>query len=367
MSTRKVIEPPLVTLALFSYNQEKFIEAALHGVLSQDYPNLEIVVSDDCSSDATFLIIERIVAGYSGSHTININRNSMNLGLGQHVNRVMDMVNGDLVVLAAGDDISFSFRVAHLVAAWEAAGRPPAICSQATIISQCGDHISARYDGYDGRYPISGETRHKSITRLLEADNCLLLGCTEAWTPRIFDVFGPLNEAIVHEDNAVSLRAWLLGHIVFLEAPLVQYRTHLHNIAYRVQTVPRTIGQFVSRETAYAEKQGVALAHLQQHANDLRTARSLNLISPEAYETFSAILDRRLRLAAMQARWWSLSIHKRWFVLLSEIRLGGFHALAWGLPRAAGLHAFSLGRVCLAAASRVRRSFSNTLKSKVIN
>ena len=49
-------ELPLLTFALFSYNQENYIRQAVEGALAQDYPRLEIIISDDCSQDETCLL-----------------------------------------------------------------------------------------------------------------------------------------------------------------------------------------------------------------------------------------------------------------------------------------------------------------------
>ena len=43
----------LATLALFAYNQERFIAEAVRGALAQTYSPLEIILSDDCSTDRT--------------------------------------------------------------------------------------------------------------------------------------------------------------------------------------------------------------------------------------------------------------------------------------------------------------------------
>ena len=46
--------PPLVTLALITYRQERFVREAVRGVLAQTYSPLQVVISDDASPDATF-------------------------------------------------------------------------------------------------------------------------------------------------------------------------------------------------------------------------------------------------------------------------------------------------------------------------
>jgi glycosyltransferase involved in cell wall biosynthesis len=52
---------PSVTMVLVCYNQEKYIKEAVLSVLSQDYSDLKIIISDDCSKDKTVSIIEHMV------------------------------------------------------------------------------------------------------------------------------------------------------------------------------------------------------------------------------------------------------------------------------------------------------------------
>ena len=66
---------PLVSFCIITYNQENYILDALNGAVNQDYENLEIIVSDDCSKDNTFGVIENFVKTYQGRHKIILNRN----------------------------------------------------------------------------------------------------------------------------------------------------------------------------------------------------------------------------------------------------------------------------------------------------
>ena len=91
-------EYPLITFALLSFNQELFIREAVEGAFAQTYSPLEIILSDDCSSDGTFEIMEDMAASYKGPHKIILNRNTVNRGTGDHVNHVMKLAEGDLIV-----------------------------------------------------------------------------------------------------------------------------------------------------------------------------------------------------------------------------------------------------------------------------
>jgi glycosyltransferase involved in cell wall biosynthesis len=88
---------PLVSFVLIAYNQEQFIAEAIQGAFAQTYSPLEIILSDDCSRDGTFRIMEEMANAYHGPHTVILNRNPKNLGIGGHVNRVMELAQGEWI------------------------------------------------------------------------------------------------------------------------------------------------------------------------------------------------------------------------------------------------------------------------------
>ena len=133
---------PLVTLALFAYNQECYVGEAIAAAFAQTYSPLEIILSDDCSSDGTFEIMQHAVAEYKGPHHVVLNRNPLNLNIGGHVNAVAGLATGELIVLAAGDDISVPSRTRQLAQHWDALGRPPAVlCSDFEPIDSASNPV----------------------------------------------------------------------------------------------------------------------------------------------------------------------------------------------------------------------------------
>lgn len=126
---------PLVSFCVKSYNQRKYIAEALDGAFAQTYRPLEIVISDDCSSDGTAeLIQEKIDECKMKGITIPVtfNRNKKNLGnLGNWI-IFGELSRGDLLIKADGDDISFPERTEKIVEAWERNGR------QAKVIQHRG-------------------------------------------------------------------------------------------------------------------------------------------------------------------------------------------------------------------------------------
>ncbi|MBM4275125.1 MAG: glycosyltransferase family 2 protein, partial [Deltaproteobacteria bacterium] len=74
----------LVSICIPAYNAQRFIAATLESALRQDYPNLEIIVSDDGSADRT----AEIVQAY-GSRGVRLIRQARNLGMTGNMNAVI--------------------------------------------------------------------------------------------------------------------------------------------------------------------------------------------------------------------------------------------------------------------------------------
>lgn len=213
---------PLVTFALFAYNQEKYIREAVEAALLQDYPNLEIIISDDASMDSTWNVIDECVTNYRGPHRLVLNRNRQNLGLGRHVNRIFELASGELIVVAAGDDMSLADRVTKTVRAWQAAGCPDGVVhGQAVVIDSEGRPTGA----------IIEKNRRPQRMRefALAGFHSIIHGATAAYTPAVMRFFGPLQCDI--EDRPLTFRALMLGNLVYVDSRLIRYRTGVGNIS----------------------------------------------------------------------------------------------------------------------------------------
>lgn len=208
-------DKPLVSFLVFAYNQEKYISDAVKGALSQTYSPMEIIISDDCSSDSTFSIIEETVANYKGPNKIKLNRNESNLGLSRHVNKVMSMAKGSIFVLAAGDDISFSTRVETIVGIWKNNPNITAMCSGYTMIDENNNEIGTRCLSPDG---LSLAGKYEDIK------NSIWAGCSVAISAELYRYFGDIKYKDSTDDRVLFRRSVLLGNIYRIKEPLLYYR-----------------------------------------------------------------------------------------------------------------------------------------------
>lgn len=208
---------PLITFALFAYNQEKYIREAVEGALSQTYIPLEIIISDDCSSDKTFEIVQDLTRHYSGPHKIIINRNQENIGLAAHVNKVLlELVNGQWFVTAAGDDISLPHRVEKT---WAAIANNP----DAKGVHCAVDRVN------EAGVSLNIIRPRKIDLRIAERES--MLGAAAAYHRDVIDLYGPMDIHVQNEDMVLSLRALLTGTIVSFDDVCVLWRRHSNNIS----------------------------------------------------------------------------------------------------------------------------------------
>ena len=126
---------PLVSIGLPVYNGELHLRSSLGAILGQDYPNLEIIISDNASTDNTWDICKEFAAKDS---RIILSRNDSNKGAFFNFLNVMGGANGDFFMWAAHDDLHVQTYVSDCLLAFDA--NPSAImcCTELGFINEDG-------------------------------------------------------------------------------------------------------------------------------------------------------------------------------------------------------------------------------------
>ena len=102
-----------VSVVLCTYNGEKYIREQLESIVSQTYPIHELLIQDDCSTDATPLIIEEYKEKYP---FIRFYRNKNNLGFNRNFWKAFEKVTGDYIAISDQDDIWVPNKVKNVMA-----------------------------------------------------------------------------------------------------------------------------------------------------------------------------------------------------------------------------------------------------------
>lgn len=307
-------ERPLLTFALFAYNQERFIADAVRGALSQTYTPLEIILSDDCSSDRTFEIMQELASEYKGPNKVIVRRNERNLGLIGHINRVMELVQGELIIAAAGDDISLPERTSIIYQAYLEGDRK-AFCifsSRWIDIDSQGNalHEKKFQEGERAALDVEyfGRTRH------------FVPGHSNSWHRSVFDVFGPIDKDVISEDIVIPFRASLLGQVVAVEKSLILRRLHSNNLGG-----PRTAKDFMEKYNWYKKHQiasinnriGIARSFLK----DLEKARRLMDGKQDVYLALSKFSQKYLDASLLELEYVHAGALERLRLIWRGVRL----------------------------------------------
>lgn len=99
-------DAPLVSIVVVTYNSEKYILETLESAKNQTYSPIELIVSDDCSSDSTCELVEQFIrenkAQFSSCQLIQTKENT---GISGNCNRGIQASNGEWIKIIAGDDV----------------------------------------------------------------------------------------------------------------------------------------------------------------------------------------------------------------------------------------------------------------------
>lgn len=105
------VHQPLLSVVLCTYNGERYLAKQLDSILSQTYRHLEVVVSDDLSTDGTLSILKQYAAMDS---RIKLHVNSANLGYNKNFEQACSYASAEWMAIADQDDIWLPHKLTAL-------------------------------------------------------------------------------------------------------------------------------------------------------------------------------------------------------------------------------------------------------------
>jgi glycosyltransferase involved in cell wall biosynthesis len=207
---------PIVSIALCTYNGEKFLKKQVDSILLQDYLHLEIVVIDDCSTDDTY----RILIDYQLKDSrIILSQNKQNLGYTRNFEKAIMHCSGQYIALADQDDVWETNKISEMVKVMD--GNLLVYHDSDFIDDQDrrigADSMASRSRMYDGE---------SSLPFILY--NCVS-GHASLFDRKLLGYVLPFQEGFYH-DWWIAYVAFNVGRVKFLNKVLVHYRQHQQNV-----------------------------------------------------------------------------------------------------------------------------------------
>lgn len=213
----KDISPqPNVSVALATFNGLRFLPELLCSVLDQSYPVMEIVVSDDGSTDGTY---EYLVSQANSHDRIRLLPKHSRKGYVSNFATAIAACRGDYVALCDQDDVWFNSKVELLTSS---IGSNDAITGNALItdsdLKPTGIDLRIVNNIVSGAFNFTSILHHNRFT-----------GCTMMFQTSIRERAIPFPKNIAH-DWWIALLAVDGNGLAYINEPLVYYRQHENNV-----------------------------------------------------------------------------------------------------------------------------------------
>lgn len=270
-----------VSIAMASYNGEKYIKKQLDSFLAQVRLPDELIITDDCSTDSTEEIVKTFAE--SAPFPVIFNRNEKNLGYCGNFNAALMKTTGDLVFLSDQDDVWF----------------PEKIATQARLADENPDMLVLMNDTEltDGELNPVGLTKLGQIKSAGFSPNAYVMGCCCAVRRELLDLCMPIPEGFRAHDK------WIVEFAAGLNAKLIDktvlqyYRRHESNES-----------QFIVNRTVKVSRVGVfnesvkAVFDKNSHAKDEAVISQCEVVIAGLERAIERQSDRNAQLNVMLER-----------------------------------------------------------------
>lgn len=206
---------PAVSVILPAHDRARTVRAAIDSVLAQDFTDLEVIVVDDASTDATVAQVAAI-----GDPRLRLLRHDTNQGVSAARNTALAAARGTLIAFQDSDDLWLPGMLAAQVAALDAA--PAAVASYCGMTVENPEAVGGKGSFY--MPPRDHPVRSGDLLTALLGGNFI---STQTLVVRrdALDRAGPFDPALpALVDWDFVLRLSALGPIVLVDEPLVRQR-----------------------------------------------------------------------------------------------------------------------------------------------
>lgn len=224
---------PLVSVVLITYNSSKYVLETLESVKNQIWENIELIVSDDGSSDDTTMICSNwLVENQERFHNVQLITVAENTGIPANCNRGLRAVNGQWVKTISGDDILLSNCISDNL---QYARRFPEASFIVSDVQEIDENSITMRDEVinEGVIFIAGMHSSKKQLKAYTRWPVFLNVPTFFCKVEIIEKVGYCDEDFrIYEDTTMVIRMMEQGvQMYYMQRPTVAYRIHRNSIS----------------------------------------------------------------------------------------------------------------------------------------
>jgi glycosyltransferase involved in cell wall biosynthesis len=215
----------LVSIAMCTYNGERYLSEQLDSIISQSYKNLEIVIVDDCSTDGTLNMLNEYACR---DLRIRVISNQSNIGFVRNFKKAMSECRGELISLADQDDIWFPEKITNLV---DNIGDNWLIYSKVSVVNSEG------VEQLGVEFPTVNRLEGTCALSLI-LNNCVT-GHACLMRRKLLDHAMPSISRMPYHDQWLAIVAATYGKLKAGDEVLSYYRKHSNNAVWRSKSKRR--------------------------------------------------------------------------------------------------------------------------------
>jgi glycosyltransferase involved in cell wall biosynthesis len=208
---------PIVSIICLCYNHARFLEDSLQSVVGQTYPNLELIIVDDASTDASVELIEAFLAQHTAVQFVRLPTNGGNC---HAFNQGLALAKGKYIIDLAADDLLLPGRVSRQVAAFEALGEHYAVVyTNALRVDESSQEMGVFYENDQTRARLPQGDVYTAVLKKF-----FICVPTMMIRKQVLDELGGYDESLSYEDFDFWIRSSRSYHYHYLDEVLTVRR-----------------------------------------------------------------------------------------------------------------------------------------------
>lgn len=214
-----------VSVALCTHNGAQYLEQQLRSILAQRLRPLEVVVSDDASTDDTVQIVRRIWDELPDAPRLVLLSNHKALGVTANFEQAVSACTGELIALSDQDDVWQPERLEVIAAKFQSRPGLRLVFSDARLVSGAGSPLeTSLFEALEiSPRDLEAVRSDEAFATLLRRN--LVTGATTVFRRSLLDAALPLDRAWVH-DEWLAVVAAATGEVDWVPDLLIDYRQH---------------------------------------------------------------------------------------------------------------------------------------------
>ena len=216
------------SVALCTFNGEKYLAELLDSILSQSISVTELIIVDDCSTDGTVLLLQEYATRFSQLKLTVLEENLGPIGAFQ---LAIQSTTYPFIFLADQDDIWNSNKIeSMLIAARECPEDKPLLAySDLELIDE---NAVERHPSF---WKMAGLQPHQATFRSLMFGN-VVTGCATMINAKMKELLSSIPSGVLMHDHWIGLIGYGFGEVILIDEPLVKYRVHADSVTEKKQS-----------------------------------------------------------------------------------------------------------------------------------